>query len=567
MNNIFDGASIQKLGRVLVKIAAITPSFIVKNTPFMVYAFKSLSKIANYAGKMQRAHDQNAAVANMLNYEDTQYNIPWVTWMHRDKYVVPLVLATWEQKIQYNIERRPLQVLPEITAQVKYAFQGGTLPACKLPTNNLTWWLRETLQNAPCHWYAEFTTIEGMSNSTIDIDFSTFCNEVEHESADCKYNIRDLSISATDEVHINLKSDLNSVEKISMPPTAPDLNNLEHTTFLTLTLLQQACQATYHNWIHFYFNDFVLLFTQSHVPKGHWIRNLLDPHMRYQTVLNNAGLFSHVPNDFQSNEVYSNILFGANLSSWSLDTFQKNIADKGLGYYVKAQHSSACNETNKLDFNLNKSVKSPVGHMQILVDKLEVEILDFVARVIDHCASKEDEKLMALISDNMLKFLDKDCLQGISEENNNIRGRFKLIMSRYILQAGVVHGLEHYAMYFWLAPLNLPQRVRKFFNPNLELADYSYDVDKANGHFGHRMFTKYTPNIDNQFNWSSLEYDFENDVLKKESAAFVANVQTLIEGYDQIALAPARKILEENGIAIDEHCYLTPRLIGTSICM
>ena len=567
MNNIFDNTNIQKLGRTLVKIAAIMPEYIVKKTPFMVWVFKLLSRLANTTGKMSAEHKQNIKVAKLLNYENSQHNVPWVAWMHRDKYKVPLVLATWEQKVEYNTERRKHQVIPEITAHIKYAFQGGTLQPSTLPNDNLTWWLRETLLNTPSHWYTVSTEVEGSDKTEIELNFSTFCDEVEHESSNCKYNVRDIIISAKDEVSINLKSELNSLERLTMTQQDADPRHLQHASFLTLTLLQQACQATYHNWIHFYFNDFVLLYVQSHIPTGHWVRDLLDPHMRYQTVLNNAGLFSRLPNDIQSNELYDDILFGANLSSWSLDTFQKNIADKGLGYFIKAEHSKACNETNKLNFNLNKSVENPDGHMQILVNKLENEILSFVGRVIDHCATKEDEKLMGLISDNTLKFLDKDCLKGITPENDNVKGRFKLVISRYILQAGIVHGLEHHAMYFWLSPLHLPQRIRKFFNVNLSLEDYCYDIDKSNGYFGHRLFTKYVPNEDNQYNWSSLDYSFKDHTLKKESQAFVAKIQQLIEEYDQTVLAPAREILEENNIPVDEHCYLTPQLIGTSICM
>ncbi|MEM7182008.1 MAG: hypothetical protein AAF518_13910 [Spirochaetota bacterium] len=567
MNNIFDNAKIQKIGRKLVKIAAVMPEFIVRKTPFMLFVFKILSLLANSGGKKKKEYEQVTKVGKLLNYQDAQYNMPWVTWMDRGQHKLPLVLSTWEQKVRYVKERRNIQAIPEILQQIKYTFQGGVLPATSLPNNNLIWWLRETLLNAPCHWYLNTQQNANTDRINIALDFSTFCNEVEHESSDCKYNIRDISISGEEVVTINSKSRLNSLEYLSMQQGDVDPRPLQHSVFLSLTLVQQACQASYHNWVHFYFNDFVLLFTQSHIPQDHWIRDLLDPHMQYQTVLNNAGLFSRLPNDIQSNEIYDDILFGGNISSWSLDTFQKNIADKCLGYYAKAEHSKACQETIGLDFNLNQIVPSPVGDMQKLVEKLEKVVIEFVGKVIEQCANAQDEKLMGLISDNILKFMHEYCLQGIATEDDSVRGRFKLIVSRYILQAGVVHGLEHYAMYFWLAPLHLPQRIRKLFNVDLPLDDYSYAIDKSNAYFGHRLFTKYVPNTDDRYNWSSLEYTFTDSKLKRESRAFVKSIQELIQEYDRQTLAPARDILQKHNIPIDKHCYLTPRLVGTSVCM
>jgi hypothetical protein len=174
---------------------------------------------------------------------------------------------------------------------------------------------------------------------------------------------------------------------------------------------------------------------------------------------------------------------------------------------------------------------------------------------------------MGLVVDNMLKLLHKDCLVGIKPEDNNVRGIFKLIISRYLLQAGLLHGLEHFSMYFWFAPLCLPQRIRKMLNTNLNWSEYSYDIDKQNGNFGHEMFTRYEPSEDHLWNWSTLKYNFQDQELNSISNVFVESIQKALISYDDSVLKPAREILTQHGISYTDGCILTPSTIGCSICL
>ncbi|MDE5123619.1 MAG: hypothetical protein O4965_27710, partial [Trichodesmium sp. St19_bin1] len=169
--------------------------------------------------------------------------------------------------------------------------------------------------------------------------------------------------------------------------------------------------------------------------------------------------------------------------------------------------------------------------------------------------------------DNVLKFLHNSCLEGINPADNNIQGIFKLILSRYILQAGILHGLEHFGMYFWLSPLCLPQRIRKIFDPYLDLEDYSYPIDKQNGFFGNEMFTRYIPNKDNLWNWQTLEYGFEEPTLKEVSLRFVESVQEVILDYDTQILKPARVVLTMHGsLSRIVVCLLLVGLDVPSVC-
>ena len=159
--------------------------------------------------------------------------------------------------------------------------------------------------------------------------------------------------------------------------------------------------------------------------------------------------------------------------------------------------------------------KKANGPMQHLILELEDLVYRYVSEVVEHCTTNKEDKLLSLIIENVVGFLRPDCFEGLPPEEGNIRGRFKHMITRYLLQAGLAHGLEHFQMFFWSYPLALPQRIRKMWDLDLELADYSYDVDKSNGQFGHEMFTIYTPNPKNDWNWQTLCYDFEQPELRR----------------------------------------------------
>ena len=566
-DHIFNTKAIEKLGKTLVKLASNLPTWLVIKTPFMVTVFRVIIFLNNTTSKIQKELVTNSKVAKLLQLHESQYNMPGLEWIERKSFQFPIVLATWEQQMEYFSERRPVQVVSQMIAQIDHIFSRRQLPPTILPSSRLLWWLRNTLLNSPVHWYLTRITNETESSECLQMDFSSICNTIEHDSSDCKYNIRDIRLTGDYLLQVNTLSQLSSVKTLSVSEEDIDRCHLEHMTFLTLTLIQQANQAFYHNWVHFYFNDLVLINIQNHFPRGHWVRHLMDPHMRYQNVLNNAGFFSHVPNDSRPNEVFDDILFGANLTSWSLDNFQVNIIDRTLGYYQKANFSPASADACRLNFNLNKLnvlFEEGIGNF---ISKFNCMVTTFVGEVIKQCTSKNDTCLMGLVNDNVLKFLHNSCLEGINPADNNIQVIFKLILSRYILQAGILHGLEHFGMYFWLSPLCLPQRIRKIFDPYLDLEDYSYPIDKQNGFFGNEMFTRYIPNKDNLWNWQTLEYGFEEPTLKEVSLRFVESVQEVILDYDTQILKPARVVLTMHGsLSRIVVCLLLVGLDVPSVC-
>ena len=58
---------------------------------------------------------------------------------------------------------------------------------------------------------------------------------------------------------------------------------------------------------------------------------MLDPHMRYQSYMNNSGLFSPLPSANASRALWDDIMLGGRLANWSVSTFRENIIDKCLG--------------------------------------------------------------------------------------------------------------------------------------------------------------------------------------------------------------------------------------------
>lgn len=566
LNNVFDEDNITCLGRSLVRVAYCVPRCIVANTRLMRCIFRCIWGCANSKGKARSDHKRKTYVAKTLGLEQSFHDIPCLEYGERGGFKFPLVLATDQQQYLFHLERTAVQVTPQMSMQVDTIFRTKTPGETVLPDRALVWWLRMSMLHTPANWYLKRQFEH--DGSSLLLDFAPVCDDIDHESANCKYNIRDIKVTDSGEISANELTSLTCVERFTTNEHNKDQRQLlRHTVFLSLTMVQQACEVGYHNWIHFYFNDWVLFEVQSHVLPGHWIRQLLDPHMRYQTVINNAGMFSQVANKVVNNEVYDEVLFGAKLTSWTLTTFNNSIIDRTLGYYLRTNHSSCCAETRQLNFNLNRLVGERPEGIQLLIQKLDSAVQIFVGDVIDAYAKGKDLSLMAMINDHVLKFCHRGCLEGIADKDNNPKGIFKLIISRYILQAGILHGLEHFEMYFWLAPLRLPQRIRQFLDTSMTLDEYSYDVDKHNGYFGHEMFTRYWPNIDGKWSWGSLEYEFEDSVALAKSREFVQCIRRLLHDYDREVLHPAREVLQDHGIPFPSHCVLTPERIGTSICM
>eukprot|EP00440_Ansanella_granifera_P025582 gb/GFBE01027779.1/.p1 GENE.gb/GFBE01027779.1/~~gb/GFBE01027779.1/.p1 ORF type:complete len:581 (+),score=82.36 gb/GFBE01027779.1/:1-1743(+) len=575
LTNIYEIERFEAAGRTLIWLSGCFPPCLLRNTSLMRKLAYISSINSRPSGRDFRSDQRaNKRLAQVLDFNDAQWNIPDISWDDRRGCRVPFVLATNEQIVAFETERWPMQVAPALVKQIDSLYRRGGRWKTLLPGNNkLSWWLRHSLLHSPAHWYTK------RIGNCLQHDFSTFTRCIECESANCIYNVRDLTLTDDDELTINSLSSAKSVPKVKSSEADKDDRDFRHSAFLALVLTQAANQTSYHNWVHFYYNDLVVYQVQSHFRPGHWLRTLLDPHMRYQNCLNNSGFFSAAPNKPVFREAWDDVIFGGMLSCWTLGTFQENIIDKTLGYYVKERVSHAADETIGLEFNLNSMPKTASACLDKLLEKLRAAVYAFVSEVVDRSCPLSDKgatrpckeyRLLALVTENILKYLHKDCLAGLPEpasEEEGIRTRFKLIVTRYIIQAGFLHGLEHYQMYFWFAPLLLPQRIRTMYDTSQDLSDYSFGIDMHNAYHGHEMFTRYYPNKDNKWNWSSLEYDFEDLDLKTSSRDFVKTVQRLIEQHDEEVYAPARKILEAQGIPFSSHCFLHPGVIPTSICL
>ena len=388
------------------------------------------------------------------------------------------------------------------------------------------------------------------------------------ESRNCKYNIRSFTLSDSGRLEINPQSTKQSVPKLIAHPDDDDPRPYRHAVYLASVLLQQAMPAAYHNWVHFYLNDLIAYNAQVHCPEGHWLRVLLDPHMRYQHCLNLNGMFTPNPTHQENTETWDDVMYGGRLSSWTQDTFQRDIADKVLGYYKGADHAPACRETNRIEFTLATVVpEEPNGRLQEYLLEWEDLTRSFVREVIERSSVPKDEALMALILENIAPFIRPSAFDRLPDDAQNAQGRFTYLLTRYVLQAGLLHGFEHFSLYSWFAPLGLPQRIREFWDLDLELSDYAYEIDFANAHFGHQMFCNYTPNADDQWNWATLRYGFSDPDLEAAAEAFVAKIQDSVNRYDAEVLAPVRAVLERNGIEVPEDTKLSPRRLGSSIAM
>ena len=566
VDNIFDSRAIERLGRTLVSVAGRAPEWLVTGTPFMPSLFRTLGKMADVPGKARARADLHREVARRLGFHESQFDHPGIAWGRRGGYRYPMVLATWQQQVEYFDERRPHQVVPQMVAQIDHVFRKRELPPVALPTRRILDWLRGVLLHTPAHWYTTRVPADEHGGAGLELDFSATCDAVDYESSDCKYNVRDIRLTDDGKLIVNARSRLRSVPRFTASESDPDPRPLRHAAFLAMTLIQQLNEVVYHNWVHFYFNDLVLFNVQNHFPRGHWVRTLLDPHMKYQNVLNNAGLFSHLPSDSLPNELYDDILFGGVLLSWTTETFHEAVIDRTLGYYQHADLSAASAESRRLGFQLDSLVPPIPGAMGGSIQELDGLVRGFVADVVARAATDEDLPLMGLLVDNVLKFLHPGAL-GESAKPDDVRDAFIRIVSRYLLQAGILHGIEHMTIYFWHAPLQLPQRIRRMYDTRLSLDDYAYPIDRQNGSFGHGLFTRYVPAPDDAGSWKTLDYHFADAELQRRSAAFVRDVQRAMLSFDERVLAPARAILDDHSIPWTSDSLLRPEHIATSICI
>ncbi len=146
---------------------------------------------------------------------------------------------------------------------------------------------------------------------------------------------------------------------------------------------------------------------------------------------------------------------------------------------------------------------------------------------------------------------------------------FVLLVSRYILQVGYLHGLEHYLSNLVYAPLRLPQRIRTAYMPASNLTDYYNRVDALNGVFGHRIYTRFhagpPTNCDD---WSTIRYCFMDDSSQRLASTYIVHVQQMYSRIRDTIVPTCRDLWDKSNVDITydrEYLRFEPRFLGISI--
>jgi len=129
-------------------------------------------------------------------------------------------------------------------------------------------------------------------------------------------------------------------------------------------------------------------------------------------------------------------------------------------------------------------------------------------------------------------------------------------------------------MNFLSAPLQHPQRVNRFYDPDLSWDEYSSRKDKLDGHFGHKLFTKFVPNPNHPYHWGTHGNDFHlykftdpDDIA--DADAFVQNINSEFDTFRTNVILPTLQIYKNIGIDLsqDQYYMMDSKYIPTSICM
>ena len=558
--------TIDALSSTLSAIVRVLPTFLVKRTDAVRYILKLLNMLqTSPAKKAEKKLKAMKQIADVLQTPKSDYLMPFMFFVyHREKIRVPLIIPSQLDIAQYYRERSDIQVYNKMIDSMSDRFRTPTLPAIKIPSlGQCSMYLRRVLLNTPVHWNVSLD-MDGF----YCLDFSAIIRTLESESAMTKFNIIGVAVHVSRPVirFILPNNTIYSFDEDNVTDPKEMKKGITY-VFFTLVLLSKLCEACYHNWVHFYFNDLVMYNAKAIFGEKHWLRVLLEPHMRYQAVLNHAGMYSGLPNNSKTNDIYDNVVLTGNLTSWSLDTFNKMILDLSTGYYLRSTHNEVAAGNAELQFRLDKNIlhykEGENSPLNTLVNDMEEEIRTFVRTTVERCYDAEkDTHNTELFVRNIMKQLHPDCT-----ESHDTEVLLSNILSRYILTAGFLHGLEHFTMNIYNAPLNLPQRVRSFYNESIQsLDEYSDYEDKLNGKWGHKIFTEYTPNKDNKYNWSSLEYNFEDHALRRISCDFVERSNRHMEAYKRHLDETLSPVWRDLNIK-QKLPSVFPKHIGTSICM
>ena len=335
--------------------------------------------------------------------------------------------------------------------------------------------------------------------------------------------------------------------------------------FLTYVMLQQLQGSNYHNFVHFYYNDLVLWSVRNFFAETHWCRQLLRTFMRFQTAVNNAGMYAQVSTDFHSGKVEDEVYGVGTVLSWSEITFQKDVRDVSSAYYTRTARSPVSEQAAALQFSLRHIYDDGETEPSTATRKLYVRVNEHIRAFVDervehHYSHAQDAELVSLLVRSVRPHIAKESYAPTDDELQ----LFKLILTRYIFNAAFAHGFEHYMMNVGYAPLYLPQRVRSVYVPGKQIDDYSNARDKRNGFVGHLMFTKYVRNSDRLGNWASLHTELPEALLLQ---------QQVLQELDIFRNSQYRELWEIYAASdirmVDPDGYydLLPDFIATSIAM
>jgi hypothetical protein len=512
---------------------------------------------------------------NQQKYDDllgTNQKLPDLLTTRIAGHIIPLPVPHPDTVDDFLLERRTL-VAPHVLAGMQHVVDGTTIPTVAMPrTKDCLSYLLLCLQNSPAHWYVTTDTDKGGRTGTWwSLDATPAIGLIERAPMGCVYNVHKVGI-ADDCSRVAFTTTDGSIVEWS---DGDDMEKIEMYSFFTLVMLQQLNEACYHNWVHFYFNDVVIYGIKSTFPEGHWVRILLDAHMRYQEVLNQAGLFSNGPNNTVSHTGLDDIVYPGMLSNWPLSLFQENIADTCLGYYKGATHSEQACSGRRLGFNLvdilynrHTKTKLPGTPMRAAIDSLQKATQEFVRTIVQqHASNAEDLCRMTMFNRSVLQYLDPESVGT----TNDVRELFVLLVSRYILNVAHVHGIEHYMMNLSFAPLRLPQRIREVFMPGRPMNDYFQRVDAINSLYGHRIYTRYRPaSTQSHDNWSSIRYTFLDTVSQTAALQYIDTVHGVHATIRNTVIRPFQTLWDIGNIdwSYDqEYLHFDARYIGLSICM
>ena len=556
----------------IISVICALPQRVIRDTQLLARVFTGLSAVREFSQRLvsMRWWRREKRIGTLLG-SGMGHIIPGLVTVIVAGHDVPVPQPSADTIDDYRIRRKLIK--PHFFSGMQHIVDGTPPPIVTMPpTSSLCLrYLRLCLLNSPTHWTVE----TGDSGKWWALDATPSLDVIESAPMGCIYNVRKIRLAEDCSwVTFEVLNGSTWEWRADNPKTVADQEKLQTFIFFTLVLMQQLSETCYHNWVHFYFNDVVLYQVKSTFPAGHWVRTLLDPHMRYQEVLNQAGMFSRGPNDPKPQTLLDDVLYPGMLSNWPLDNFQRSIVDYVLGYYKGADHSHMARTGKAMGFDLkdilnNRHTKThlPQTPMHASIDSLQLATRTFVHGIVEQHGTADADR-MCLFNRSVLRYLDPGaadtCGSGIQET-------FATIVSRYILNVGHMHGLEHYFFNIAFAPLRLPQRIREVYTPGLARDAYFHRTDALNGMYGHRIYTRYRPGpTEAHEDWENIQYTFADMASNTLAAKYVTDVRKVHALMRDEIVAKFRAIWDLSNIdwSYDQdYLGFGSRYIGLSICM